>query len=84
MIFMKKCKYTVGDLVAAEGDDNKYVFGIIRDIKYNNKTKHYNYYITWSDIGSEDSYYSEGNLQAYKKVLKVVEDTRSMKINYDE
>ena len=83
MIFMKKCKYTVGDLVAAEGNDNEYVFGIIHDIKYNKTLRNYKYYITWSDIGSEESYYSEGNLKAYMQVLKTIEENRSLKIVYE-
>lgn len=80
MIFMKKCKYTVGDLVAAEGDDEKYVFGIISDINYNKRKNMFTYYIHWSDIGNESEPYTDGNLKCYTEIVDIIKKKRSMKI----
>lgn len=80
MIFMKKQKYTIGDLVAAEGDNDKYVFGLISDIKYNKRNKIYTYNIHWSDIGNESDAYTDGNLKCYMEIIDIIKKKRSMKI----
>ena len=77
---MKKQKYTVGDLVAAEGDNDKCVFGIISDIKYNKRNKIYTYNIHWSDIGNESDAYTDGNLKCYMEIIDIIKKKRSMKI----